>query len=132
MIPGLGTELLSNVHADDVAQLFELMVANPEAAAGQAFHATAATAITVRGFAAAAASWFGREPHLRSVGWAEFRGCTTAAFADQSWEHLTRSPHVSIEKARRLLGYRPQFAPEEAACAGVDAMLAGGALDLDA
>lgn len=127
-VPGLGTELLSHVHADDVAQLFELAVGNRNAAAGLAFHATAASAITVRGFAAAAASWFGQEPHLESVSWERFRESTTAEFADQSWAHLSRSHHVSIDKARRLLGYAPQHAPEDAARAGVDWMLATGLL----
>ncbi|MET3807096.1 nucleoside-diphosphate-sugar epimerase [Nakamurella sp. UYEF19] len=127
-MPGLGTELMSHVHADDVAQLFELALANREAAAGHAFHATAATALTVRGFAAAAASWFGQEPRLRSVSWESFRSITPAEFADQSWQHLSRNHHVSIEKARRLLGYQPQHAPEDAARTGVDWMLANGLL----
>jgi nucleoside-diphosphate-sugar epimerase len=127
-MPGLGTELMSHVHADDVAQLFELAVNNRDAAAGHAFHATAASAVTVRGFAAAAASWFGQEPHLRSVSWETFRQGTTDEFADQSWQHLSRSHHVSIEKARRILGYHPQHAPEDAARAGVDSMVAAGLL----
>ena len=127
-IPGLGTELMSHVHADDVAQLFELAINNRAAAAGNSFHAAAASAVTVRGFAAAAASWFGQEPNLRSVSWETFRRATTDEFADQSWQHLSRSHHVSIEKARKLLGYQPRYTPQDAARAGVDWMVATGVL----
>lgn len=115
VVPGLGTELLSHVHADDVAQAFALAVEHRDAAAGQAFHVTAAAALTVRGFARIAAGWFGQEAHLRSVSWEEFRSGTTPQWADSSWEHLNRSQCVSIDKARRLLGYTPAYAPEEAA-----------------
>jgi len=114
-VPGLGSELMHHVHADDVAQAFVLAVEHREAAAGQAFHVAAASALTVRGFAAIAAGWFGQRARLRSVSWDEFRSSTTAEWADSSWEHLYRSQCVSIDKARRLLGYQPAYEPEEAA-----------------
>ena len=121
-IPGLGTELLHHVHADDVAQAFELAVSHREAAAGQAFNVVAPAALTVRGYAQIAASWFGQEAVLRSVSWEEFRAQTTAEFAEQSWEHLSRSQFASIDKASRLLGYAPNFEPEAAARAAVESL----------
>jgi nucleoside-diphosphate-sugar epimerase len=130
LVPGLGTELLSHVHADDVAQAFELALARPEAAAGQVFHTTAPRAATVRGLLDAAAGWWGREPVTRSVGWAEYRDATTAEFAEQSWEHLWRSQHTSVEKARRLLGYAPAHQPEDAVRAGVEWLVDAGDLGL--
>lgn len=130
LVPGQGTELLSHVHADDVAQVFELALARPEAAAGQIFHATAARAVTVRGLLEAAAGWWGREPVTRSVSWAEYRGATTPEYAEQSWEHLWRSQHTSVEKAQRLLGYVPAHRPEEAVRAGVEWLVGSGAVQL--
>lgn len=130
LVPGLGTELLSHVHADDVAQAFELALARPEAAAGQVFHTTAPRAATVRGLLDAAAGWWGREPVTRSVGWAEYRDATTAEFAEQSWEHLWRSQHTSVEKAQRLLGYAPDSQPEDAVRAGVEWLVDAGELGL--
>ncbi len=121
-IPGLGTELMHHVHADDVAQAFELAVSHREAAAGHAFNVVAPAALTVRGFAQIAASWFDQEAVLRSVSWEEFRAQTTAEFADQSWEHLSRSQFASIDKARRLLDYAPNFEPEAAARAAVESL----------
>jgi nucleoside-diphosphate-sugar epimerase len=114
-IPGLGTELMHHVHADDVAQAFELAVQHRTEAAGQAFNVTAASALNVRGFATIAAGWFGREADLRSVSWEEFRATTTPELADSSWAHLYRSQCMSIDKARSRLGYQPRYQPEDAA-----------------
>ncbi len=127
-MPGFGAELLSHVHADDVAQVFQLAVENATVASGEAFHATAASALTVRGFAEFAAGWFGQSARLRSTGWEAFRETTSPEFAEQSWEHLVRSQHVSISKAQKLLGYQPAFAPEDAARAGVESLIRAGAL----
>lgn len=113
-IPGIGTELLQHVHADDVAQAFELAVARRDAAAGEDFNVVAPSALNVRGFAQTAASWFGQTADLRSVTWEEFRLSTTDEAGDCSWEHLMRSQHLSIEKARTLLGYSPTYEPDAA------------------
>lgn len=113
-IPGIGAESMHHVHADDVAQAFELAVANRDAAAGEDFNVVAPTAITVRGYAAEAAGWFGQEAQLETVSWDEFRRTTSAEFAEASWEHLVRGHYLTIEKARRLLGYAPRYEPMDA------------------
>jgi len=113
-VPGLGAELLHHVHAADVAQAFQLAAENRDAAAGESFNVVAPSALTVRGFLAIAAGWFGQTAHTRSVSWAEFRSGTAAEFADASWQHLSRSQYASIEKAHTLLGYTPSFEPEDA------------------
>ena len=118
-VPGLGAELLHHVHADDVAQAFQLAVEHRDAAAGQSFNVVAPSALTVRGFLAIAAGWFGQTPRTRSVSWTEFRSGTSAEFADSSWQHLSRSQYASIEKARMLLGYAPTFEPEAAVLEGI-------------
>ena len=43
-VPGSGTETMHHVHADDVAQAFELAVANRDAAAGEDFNVVAPSA----------------------------------------------------------------------------------------
>jgi nucleoside-diphosphate-sugar epimerase len=129
-IPGLGTELMSHVHADDVALAFALAVEHRDRAAGESFHVTAATALTVRGFAQIAAGWFGQQADLRPVSWAEFRAGTADQHAEASWEHLSRSHHVSIDKARTRLGYEPAHAPEAAAEEAVRWLVAHDQLDV--
>jgi nucleoside-diphosphate-sugar epimerase len=113
-VPGIGTESMHHVHADDVAQAFQLAVEHRDRAAGEAFNVTAATAMTVRGLASAAAGWFGQEARLRPVSWAEFGTITDESDADTSWQHLWRNHCVSIDKARTRLGYAPAYGPDEA------------------
>jgi nucleoside-diphosphate-sugar epimerase len=113
-VPGSGTELMSHVHADDVAQAFELALAHREEAAGEDFNVVAPTAMTVRGYLDLAAGWFGREPVVEPVTWERFRETTTPEHAEASWGHLHRSQCCSIEKARTRLGYAPRYEPERA------------------
>jgi nucleoside-diphosphate-sugar epimerase len=112
-VPGLGAETMAHVHADDVAQAFQLAVEHRDAAAGEDFFITAPTALTVRGYAHLAASWFGREARLESVSWDRFREASAPEHAGASWEHLSRSQVFSIEKPRRLLAYEPGYTAEE-------------------
>ncbi len=103
-VPGLGAETMAHVHADDVAQAFQLAVERRSAAVGRAFFVTAPTALTVRGYARLVASWAGREARLESVSWDRFRETTAPEHADASWEHLSRSQVFSVEEARERSG----------------------------
>jgi nucleoside-diphosphate-sugar epimerase len=128
-VPGLGAELMHHVHADDVAQAFELAVGHRDAAAGQSFNVVAPSALTVRGFLAIAAGWFGQTSTTRSVTWSEFRSASPD-FAESSWQHLSRSQYASIEKARTLLGYSPAFEPEAAVLTAVRWLIDHDRLDV--
>jgi len=129
-VPGLGAELMHHVHADDVAQAFQLAVEHREAAAGESFNVVAPSALTARGFLEIAARWFGQTAQTRSVSWAEFRSGTSEEFADSSWEHLSRSQYASIEKARILLGYAPAYEPEAPVLEGVRWLIDHGRLEV--
>lgn len=130
-MPGLGAESVHHVHADDVAQAFELAVQNRDAAAGEDFNIVSPAALTVRGFASAVAGWFGRTAVLESVSWDEFRQATTARFADQSFEHLERSPCFSVQKAYDLLGYTPSHGSLETVLESVRWLIDNGELAVD-
>lgn len=113
VMPHLGLETVHHVHADDVALAFELALGRPDAV-GQAFHVVSDRAISLRGFARAVAGWFEREPNLRFVDMDEFRsGVSAEAFA-ASYDHLSRSPSMSWQKANALLGYLPQYSSLDA------------------
>ena len=129
-IPGLGAELLHHVHADDVAQAFELAVANRDRVAGEDLNVTSAAAVTVRGYADVVAGWFGRSAELESVTWEHFRAETPTEHADITWEHLVRSHCASIDKARSLLGYEPAYTSTEAVLESVRSLVARGELDV--
>jgi nucleoside-diphosphate-sugar epimerase len=117
-VPGLGTEFMHHVHADDVAHAFEAAITHREAAAGEDFTVVAPTALNVRGYAHIGASWFGQTAELRTITWEQFRGTDPDA-ARTSWDHLVRNHAFSIDKARRLLDYTPRYQPEEAALESV-------------
>lgn len=111
-VPGLGAEAMAHVHADDVAQAFQLAVEHREQAVGAALFVTAPTALTVRGYAQLVASWFGQEARLESVSWDRFRASTDPEHADASWAHLSRSQVFSTDETRRVLGYEPAYTAE--------------------
>jgi nucleoside-diphosphate-sugar epimerase len=113
-VPGIGTEFMHHVHADDVAQAFEAAVDHRDAASGEDFNVVAPSALNVRGYAQIAASWFGQTAELRSVTWDDFRRSISDAAAQASWDHLVRNHYFSIDKARTVLGYTPRYQPEDA------------------
>ncbi|MEK6344880.1 MAG: NAD(P)-dependent oxidoreductase [Curtobacterium sp.] len=112
VVPGIGAESMAHVHADDVAQAFQLAVEHRDAAVGEDCFVTAPTALTVRGYAHLVASWFGQEARLESVTWDRFRETTAPDDADASRQHLSRSQVFSLDKTRRVLGYEPAYTAE--------------------
>src|ERR1700689_5561591 len=112
-LPDRGLGVLHHVHADDVAQAFELALSRP-AAIGASFHVAAGQAMTLRGLAAGGARWFGREPVLDLVGWAEFERRAGAGPAGTTGEHTDRSITASIDRARQVLGYAPRYSSLDA------------------
>jgi nucleoside-diphosphate-sugar epimerase len=129
-LPGSGMETMHHVHADDVAQLFELAVENREAAAGEDFTAVAPTALSVRGYVEIASGWFGEEASIEPVTWDEYRASTTEEYARESWGHLHRSHVFSIGKAKDLLRYAPAYEPEQAILESVHWLIENGQLEV--
>ena len=114
LIPNLGLETLHHVHADDVAAGFMQALTNRKQAIGESFHILSEKAMTWRGYAEAVAEWYGQKANLRFVSWEEFRHSVSEKDASVSWDHLVHSSSGSIEKARRLLNYHPQYSSLEA------------------
>ena len=114
-LPNFGLETVHHVHADDVAQAFAAAVAHWGAAVGESFHVVSPAALSLRGYAEGAASWFGREAGLKFLPWEEWRRTVTAEEAAVTYDHIAHSPNVSIAKAQRLLGYQPRYTSLQAA-----------------
>jgi nucleoside-diphosphate-sugar epimerase len=109
LLPNFGMETVHHVHADDVAQAFMNSIENRKHSVGEAFHIVSDQALTLRGYAEAMAKWFGREAKLRFLPWEEWKATTTERSAELTWDHIAHSPNGSIEKARRLIDYRPGY-----------------------
>jgi nucleoside-diphosphate-sugar epimerase len=128
-LPDHGLGVLHHVHADDVAQAFELALGRP-AAVGASFHVVAEQAMTLRGLAAGVAQWFGREPELDFVDWPEFERRVGAGNAAATREHTFRSITASIARARRDLGYAPRYSTLQALHEALAWLVANGQVDL--
>jgi nucleoside-diphosphate-sugar epimerase len=128
-LPDHGLGILNHVHADDVAQAFELALSRP-AAAGSSFHVVAEQAMTLRGLAEGVAGWFGREPVLEFVDWAEFGRLAGAEHAETTREHTFRGIAASIDRARDTLGYAPRFSSLEALYEALAWLVAAGEVDV--
>jgi nucleoside-diphosphate-sugar epimerase len=129
-LPDLGLGVLHHVHADDVAQAFELALSRP-AAIGSSFHVVSEQAMTLRGLAAGVAGWFGREPVFEFVDWSEFERRVGAEHAGVTREHVGRSIAASIDRARDVLGYRPRHSSLDALHESLRWLAETGHVDLD-
>jgi nucleoside-diphosphate-sugar epimerase len=128
-LPGLGLGVLHHVHADDVAQAFELALARPTAI-GSSFHVVSEQAMTLRGLAAGVAGWFGREPVIELVEWAEFERRVGTEHATATREHVARSIAAGIDRARDVLGYRPRYSSLDALRESLRRLVADGQVDV--
>jgi nucleoside-diphosphate-sugar epimerase len=128
-LPDHGLGVLHHVHADDVAQAFEGALSRP-AAIGASFHVVAEQAMTLRGLAAGVARWFGREPVLDFVDWAEFDRRVAAEHAAATRDHTFRGITASIARGRDMLGYAPRFSTLDALHEALRWLVANGQADV--
>jgi nucleoside-diphosphate-sugar epimerase len=129
-LPNLGLETLHHVHADDVAQAFENALTHWSQAAGESFFVVSPAALTLRGFAEAAAGWFGKEAHLRFLPVEAWKGTLSKEFVEPAMAHLSHSSNHSIAKAGRLLEYQPHYTSLEAVRESVFWMIEHGQLGI--
>ncbi|MEO8907684.1 MAG: NAD-dependent epimerase/dehydratase family protein [Microbacteriaceae bacterium] len=125
-LPNLGLETVHHVHADDVAQAFALAVEAGRPDRTEFYNIVSERALTLRGFAEAAAGWFGREAAIEFLPFDQFRTRVTPWDFETTWEHAARSHSMSIEKARNDLGYVPAHTSLEAVREAVDWLNADG------
>jgi nucleoside-diphosphate-sugar epimerase len=128
-LPDHGLGVLHHVHADDVAQAFERALARP-AAIGASFHVVADQSMTLRGLATGVARWFGREPVLDFVDWAEFERRVGPEHAEATRQHTFRSITASTARARQVLGYAPRYGSLEALHEALTWLVANGEADV--
>jgi nucleoside-diphosphate-sugar epimerase len=130
VLPNFGLETVHHVHAADVAQGFHLALENASDAVGESFHLVSDRALTLRGFATAVAGWFGQNPNLRFEPYGRFAATTAQEHAQATWEHISHSPSISIDKAKRVLGYAPRYTSLEAVAEALDWLRRDGQVDV--
>jgi len=125
-LPNEGMETVHHVHADDVAQAFELALTHPDDAVGESFHVVSPAPLTLRAYAEAMFAHFGRPAQLEFLPWEEWRHTVTEDEAAATWDHIAHSPHGSISKARQRLGYAPRYTSLQAVIESVDSLVVAG------
>lgn len=120
VLPNEGMETVHHVHADDVAQAFELALARPDHAVGEAFHVVSPAPMRLRDYAEAMYAHFGQVPRLEFLPWEEWKHTVTEQEAAATWDHIAHSPYGSIAKARERLGYAPRYSSLEAVIEAID------------
>ena len=130
-LPNFGMETVHHVHADDVAQAFVRALTNWGVSAGESFHIVSPQALTLRGYAEAVARWFGQKAHLSFLPWNEWKSGVSGEDAAGTWDHIAHSPNCSIEKARRLLDYRPRYTSLQAVRESVGRLIENGVVNAD-
>lgn len=130
VLPNLGLETVHHVHAEDVAQGFWLAMTHRSVALGESFHIVSPGALTLRGYAEAVAAWFGQPPRLRFLPWDEWRKTVSEEDAQATWDHIAHSPHCSIRKAERLLGYHPRYTSLQAVFESLQWLIHHGKLEV--
>ncbi|MBP1993405.1 NAD-dependent epimerase/dehydratase family protein [Paenibacillus eucommiae] len=129
-LPNYGLETLHHVHAEDVAQSFVKASQYWSQSIGQSFHIVSPAAVTLRGYAETVASWFGQEANLSYGPFEVLRQSISQDEAEVIWDHISRSPNCSIEKARRLIGYSPRYTSLEAVRESVNWLIAHKVIEI--
>jgi nucleoside-diphosphate-sugar epimerase len=125
-LPNFGLETVHHVHADDVAQMVMRAIVSRGNALGEAFNTVSPQAINLRGYAEAMYRWFGHEPRLSYAPFEVWKTSQPEEDWRATWEHVSRSPSHSIDKARRLLGYEPRYGSLQAVSEAVEWLIANG------
>jgi nucleoside-diphosphate-sugar epimerase len=127
-LPNFGLETVHHVHADDVAQVVVRVIGNRSVSVAEAFNAVSAQALNLKGYAEAMYRWFGHAPKLSFRPFEQWKTGQDLKDAQATWEHVSRSPAHSIDKARSRLGYEPRYSSLAAVQEAVTALIAAGRL----
>jgi nucleoside-diphosphate-sugar epimerase len=122
LLPNEGMETVHHVHADDVAQAFELAITKPDDAIGESFHVVSPAPLSLRAYAEAMFSYFGQPARLEFLPWEDWRHTVTEDEAAATWDHIAHSPHGSIAKAREVLGYAPRYTSIDAVIESINSL----------
>lgn len=109
VLPNLGMETVHHVHADDVAQGFELTLSHWSQAIGESFFIVSPAALTLRGFAEGLAARFGKQAALTFLPFEEWKATLPDDLRESAVLHVLHSTNCSIAKAQRLLDYHPRY-----------------------
>ncbi len=127
-LPENGMDALHHVHADDVAQVFELAITNPKKSIGQTFSAVSPYGMTLKGCCEAVAKVLGLTANIEFVPTSIFKEKMGEKPFSITQSHLEESVIASPQKAHELLGYTPAYTTEHIYAEFVEHMVITGKL----
>ena len=130
LLPDRGSSTVHHVHSADVAQMVVACLEKPGIAAGQVYHTTSRNAVTLRGYAETLYAKFNREPNITYVSLQELMDTLKGEDVIKTFEHVSHSPCVSIEKAQRELSYNPLYSSMQAVSEALDNMIETGEIKI--
>ena len=95
--------------AEDIAELFSLAIEKRDCAAGEIFNVGSAYSLTISEFISVYSKIYGVEIPVERVSWEKY--ITEINPEQVSWWHFYSNMTPDISKARKLLGYEPQYTP---------------------
>jgi len=127
VLPGDGNTLVEPADAEDIAEVFRLVLANPDRAGGQMYNAAGAYAVTFNRLVEVYGQIYGRKLAAEHVDWPTFE---SRFGADESVRyHHQQHMCADISKARMELDYCPRYSPEQTLERAVDWMRRQGLLN---
>ena len=103
--------LIGPCDAEDIAELFLLVVENRNIAAGQMFNVGSLYSLTTSEFINTYSKIYKVEIPIERISWGKY--ITEVNTSQVSWWNFYASMLPDITKARNLLGYKPRYTPEE-------------------
>ena len=111
ILPDGPEALIGPCDADDIADCFVRAVLNREKAAYQIFNVAAAYSLTATQLVKAFADIYNTDIPIKRVSWDEYISNVSPDIG--YWWHFKAHMLGDISKAKQLLGYKPQYTPEQ-------------------
>ncbi len=75
------------------------------------------------------AAWFGHRARLSFQPWETWAAAQEPQDAQATWDHIAHSPSLSIDKAVKILGYRPRYSSLDAVFESLAWLVGQGQVD---
>ncbi|MHB0946802.1 MAG: NAD-dependent epimerase/dehydratase family protein [Sedimentisphaerales bacterium] len=120
ILPDGPDALIGPCDAQDIADCFVKAVLNRDKAAHQIFNVGSAYALTATELVGAYSEIYNVKIPIKRVPWNEYIANVSPDIG--YWWHFKAHMCPDISKAKKLLGYQPQFTPEQTMCRAVEWM----------
>lgn len=121
ILPDDGMATLQHVHALDIARIISCII-ECGSAIGQSFNIVCNKPITLKAYAEILYEHYGKDCKIEYVNYKDFLTLLDYNDAMISAEHIERSPNVSMEKARRVLGFECSYTEEDTLIESIESM----------